>query len=97
MSKHIIIIKKLLVPNGFSPNGDGKYDVFNIYGCSNITNNKLSVFNKFGRLVYKKSNYQNDWNGVDNNGSKLPDGTYYVVFEGDELNKPIKSFLVIKR
>ncbi len=92
-----IKIKKLLVPNGFSPNGDGKYDVFTIYGCSNITNNRLSVFNKFGRLVYKKNNYQNDWDGVGNTGSKLPDGTYYIVFEGDELKKPIKSFLVIKR
>ncbi len=90
-------IKKLLVPNGFSPNGDGNYDVFTIYGSSNITNSRLTVFDKFGHLVYKMNNYQNDWNGMDNNGRELPDGTYYLVFEGDELSKPIKSFLVIKR
>ncbi len=94
-------IKKLLVPSGFSPNGDGVNDWFRIYGCSNITANKLSVFDRYGKLVYRVANYDNSeskrWYGEDNNGQELPDGTYYLVFEGKELSKPVKSFLVIKR
>ncbi len=94
-------IKKLLVPSGFSPNGDGINDWFRIYGCSNITDNKLSVFDRYGKLVYQVKGYDNSdekkWYGEDNNGHELKDGTYYVVFEGKELSSPVKTFLIIKR
>ena len=37
---------------------------------------KLTVFNRWGRIVYKSSDYKNDWDG-----GKLPDGTYFYVIE----------------
>ncbi len=37
---------------------------------------ELVVFNRQGRIVYKSSNYQNDWDG-----GNLPDGTYFYVLK----------------
>ena len=37
---------------------------------------KLTIFNRWGRIVYKSENYQNDWDG-----GNLPDGTYFYVLE----------------
>ena len=44
---------------------------------------KLTVFNRWGRIVYKSEDYKNDWDG-----GKLPDGTYFYVVEciGDKEN-----------
>jgi len=36
----------------------------------------LVIFNRWGRIVYKSDNYQNDWDG-----GNLPDGTYFYVLE----------------
>jgi gliding motility-associated-like protein len=38
----------------------------------------VRVLNRYGQLVYRSDNYQNDWEGkVD--GKPVPDGTYYYV------------------
>ena len=72
----------LFIPEGFSPNNDGINDVFVIQGTQGLTVN-LEVFNRWGHLVYKSDNYQNDWTGVSNTGllngdsQGLPDGTYF--------------------
>ena len=72
----------------FSPNGDGKNDVWRILPnvSNNYPDNSLQVFNRQGNLVYKAKPYKNDWDGVSNGkitisrGSKLPVGAYYFVF-----------------
>ena len=37
---------------------------------------QLTIFNRWGRIVYKSSDYNNDWDG-----GNLPDGTYFYVLE----------------
>jgi gliding motility-associated-like protein len=92
-----ITVKNIFAPTGFSPNGDELNETFEILGASNITNNKLSVFDRYGKLVFSTTDYNNDWRGTNLGGSDLPEGTYYYVFEGDELSKPIKKYLILKR
>ena len=93
-----IIIKVLGLKHttGFSPNGDGINDLFEIQGAPFIENNELIVFNQAGEVIYKKKSYQNDWTGIGSDGQPVPDGYYYFVFTGTGIN-PIKDFLVIKR
>lgn len=64
-----------IVPNIFTPNGDGINDYFIIENIERYPNSTLEVFNRWGKIVYKSDNYKNDWNG---NG--LATGTYYYVF-----------------
>jgi gliding motility-associated-like protein/uncharacterized repeat protein (TIGR01451 family) len=77
----------LTVYNEFSPNGDGANDTFKIDCIENYPNTKLQVYNRYGKLVYSKNNYTNDWDGtanvsgVINKDESLPAGTYYYVLE----------------
>lgn len=65
------------VMNVMTPNGDGKNDVLNLAELNPDGNCNLSVINRWGKEVYSKNNYQNDWSGIDKGLSPLPDGTYY--------------------
>lgn len=53
---------------------------------------QLTVFNRWGRIVYKSSDYKNDWDG-----GKLPDGTYFYVLEciGEQDNHRYQGSVTI--
>ena len=92
----------VVVPSGFTPNGDGVNDSFVIKGLETYPNNELKVFNRWGNLVYSKKGYDNSWNG--NNGGKglyigkeLPDGTYYFIIDLRDGSKPKTGYVIIKR
>ncbi len=61
-----------------TPNGDGLNDEFAI-ACADGTDNELEIFNRHGELVFAMDNYNNTWNGVENDGDELPDGGYFWV------------------
>lgn len=63
-----------------TPNADGLNDELRI-ACVEGTINTLSVFDRWGALVYKEENYDNRWTGIDSNGKELSDGVYYYVLE----------------
>ncbi len=60
-------------PNIITPNGDGINDTFEIAE----KNTKIEIWNRWGKLVFKSDNYQNDW-GSDKN---LTAGIYYYRLE----------------
>jgi gliding motility-associated-like protein len=72
---------ELELPNGLSPNGDGKNDYFVIHGLESFPDNELWVYNRWGNLVFRQDDYKNDWAGTSNNGGEVPDATYFVVFK----------------
>lgn len=89
----------------YTPNGDGVNDTFFIQGLKNIfLNFKLSIFNRWGTLVWKGDKNTPDWDGNANqpnvvlNGN-LPEGTYYYVLDLNEPNfkKPLTGFLFLNR
>lgn len=64
-----------------TPNGDEVNEYF-VLGCANnFPCNKLIIFDRYGRTVYQKSGYLNDWNGIDDAGNPLPEGGYFWAFE----------------
>jgi len=88
------------IPEGFSPNGDGINDFFVIKGIDGKTAS-LSVYNRWGNLVYSSRDYQNDWDGLANTGlllgSKLPDGTYFYVLDLHDGEKAKIGYITINR
>ena len=87
----------VVIPTGYSPNGDGFNDVFEILGLNNFENKFLTVYNRHGGLVYENPNYDNTWDGtLLNTGVEVPDATYYYLLQLD--NGVIKSgFVYINR
>ncbi|MEO7524070.1 MAG: gliding motility-associated C-terminal domain-containing protein, partial [Ferruginibacter sp.] len=72
--------------NAFTPNGDGRNDRWlatSGNGCASKVS--VSVFNRYGTIVYKNDKYQNDWDGT-YKGKTLPDATYYYVVTYTMLN-----------
>jgi gliding motility-associated-like protein/uncharacterized repeat protein (TIGR01451 family) len=67
-------VNPLIIPNVFTPNGDGVNDTFFIPGLDTYTETEITIINRWGNDVYEKKNYQNDWTGPG-----LPEGTYFYV------------------
>ena len=75
----VTVISKISIPSGFTPNGDGKNDLFNpIYG-SDITDVHFSIFNRWGQLLFQDFGSHKGWDG-NVNGSPQPEGAYVWIF-----------------
>lgn len=74
---------------GFTPNKDGVNDTWEI-PCLTLYDNEVEVYNRWGQLVYKTTNYDGTWDGT-NNGQNVTDGTYYyvIVVTFPQFAKPI--------
>lgn len=71
--------------NVFTPNGDGVADFFEIPNYLDIPAQMpitLTVVNRWGDVLFKTERYDNKWDGRDNNGNLLPEGTYFFVLRG---------------
>jgi gliding motility-associated-like protein len=104
-------ICELFVPEGFSPDGDGVNDTFEILGLvSKYPNFKLEIFNRWGNLLYDYQHNGNTmsepawWDGKSNKKGSLSknDGLssatyFYVIYFNDGEKKPQSGWVYIKR
>lgn len=74
----IDILEGMIVPNVFTPNGDGINDVFNIKN-SGMDEYTLQVFNRWGLLLFETTAPQVKWDGTTNAGEQVPAGVYYFI------------------
>jgi len=87
----------IIIPSGFSPNGDGMNDNFVIIKPSNVLI-QFQVYDRTGAMVYQNLDYKNDWNGISTQhmtvfGKDLPNGTYfYIATSIDRLTGKSKKF-----
>jgi gliding motility-associated-like protein len=80
---------KIIVYNVVTPNGDGKHDFLKIEGITEHPGNRVSIFDRWGRMVYQGINYDNSeekFEGYNTEGDNklLPNGTYYYVIEASD-------------
>jgi gliding motility-associated-like protein len=61
------------IPNAFTPNGDGINDFWDIPDLAHYSNCEVSVFNRYGKLLYRSKGYPNPWDIIDMgyNGVKI--------------------------
>ena len=69
------------VPTGFSPNGDGKNDVFRIYYPSNFNLISMRVYDRWGTLLFESDDMSRGWKGLSPSGDPMPIGTYVYIIE----------------
>ena len=82
----------LLLPTGFSPNGDGVNDLFGIIKYLNIEKlNRFDIYDRWGEKVFTTQDINAKWDGT-YNGEKLPIGTFiwYVnakTYDGEAVQQ----------
>ena len=81
--------------SAFTPNNDGDNDVFYIGNLGKYPDNNLKIYNRYGKMVYSATNYDNSWNGT-YLGNLLPTGTYFYIFN-DGKDKQYKGPVTILR
>lgn len=89
----------VFIPNSFTPNNDGVND--NWFTVSSFVKDfDLSVFNRWGNLVYRTNSITQKWDGT-LDGNKVPDGTYVYLLKytgfGEASEKTVTGQLNILR
>lgn len=85
------------VPTGFSPNGDGVNDTWEIPGIEAFPNAVIEVFNGWGGMVHRSVGVYLPWNGQ-RSGQDLPTAVYYFVIDlKTEGQQPRQGSLTILR
>ena len=81
-------VNELIINNIITPNGDGKNDTWDINKPSALSGCPVSIFNRWGKLVWQSNSYNNQWDGTNNEGEPLPDGNYFytIICNGNDFN-----------
>jgi gliding motility-associated-like protein len=90
------LLKAPVIPNIFSPNGDGIHDKWVIEYLESYPGCVVQIYNRYGQMVFKTVNYTNPWDGKIN-GKDAPIGTYYYIIDPKNGRKPITGFVDIIR
>lgn len=88
-----------LIPNAFTPNGDGINDTWIIRAANCDSKINVSVFNRYGQLVFSAVDYQNNWTGTFRQ-KPLPAAAYYYIANatyGDSQNEFFSGSILILR
>jgi gliding motility-associated-like protein len=92
----------IAAPNAFTPNGDGRNDVFQVK-AENIQNFQIYVYDRWGTLLFESKDLQQGWDGKFN-GELCPAGAYvwmavYDVYDesGRKKTENVKGTLVLLR
>ncbi|MCB0487534.1 MAG: gliding motility-associated C-terminal domain-containing protein [Cyclobacteriaceae bacterium] len=90
------------VYNGISPNGDMQNELWiiqNIESLPDARENTVSLFNRWGDLVFEISNYDNTDNvfeGIGNNGELVPSGIYFYKITFASGRTTLNGYLNVK-
>jgi|GEM_PF-740515 len=84
-------VSEILIPNVFTPNGDGQNDVFTVKGV-NLESVEGTIYNRWGQMMFKWDGIKGYWDGRTLAGAEAPDGTYFYIIsakgvDGEEYFK----------
>lgn len=80
---------ELYLPNAFSPNKDGVNDVLRVLPTGIRSFGFLAIYNRWGQLVYRTTDYTKGWDGT-YNGMNADPGTFvYIIQATDYKGRPL--------
>ena len=106
-SELLVILPSIFVPNIITPNNDGDDSgVFSnglnegwyLKGIEYLDKVGVSIFDRWGGLVYENASYSNDnpFKGYNLNGDKLKDGVYFYVIESSRIEQLTGSLTILR-
>ena len=78
-------ISSILIPNVFTPNGDGFNDVFAV-GGTNLESVEAEIFNRWGQKMFEWKHVKGYWDGRTQSGIEAADGTYFYIITAKGLD-----------
>ena len=69
---------KLVMPNAFTPNGDGHNDIYKAKEYKNLSEFRAYIFNRWGQKLYEWRDPAEGWDGT-YQGRDVKEGVYYVL------------------
>jgi gliding motility-associated-like protein len=84
------MIRDLVIPNVFTPNGDGINDTWQVKNLADYSDCHIDIYNRYGQVIYKGVGYSREWNGT-SNGKLLSAGTYYYIIDLKTGTKPLSG------
>ncbi|HEU4470529.1 MAG TPA: PKD domain-containing protein, partial [Flavisolibacter sp.] len=75
---NVSLLKTPVIPNTFSPNGDGVHDRWEIKHLETYPGATVEIYNRYGQLLFRSVGYSSPWDGSFK-GKQVPAGTYYYI------------------
>jgi gliding motility-associated-like protein len=80
----------LVMPSSFTPNGDGKNDIFKPDETSKITSGTMTIYSRWGNVVCKTENLLQGWDGTADK-KECPSGVYYYIVKYTGTNGEVEE------
>ena len=87
---------EVIIPNTFTPNGDGVNDTWNIANLNYYPNCVVNIYDRWGQKVFTSIGYGSAWDGR-YKGLPSPVGTYYYVINLENGLKPLSGYVAVIR
>src|SRR5690554_1727551 len=98
-----ICVEDLVIPDGFSPNGDGINDYFEILNIRTLyPDYKIEIYNRYGNVLFKGDASKPDWDGTSSSAlfgdDTVPVGVYFFIIKfNDGQREPLQGRLYLSR
>lgn len=89
------VLEPIIIPNTFTPNGDGANDLWNIAQLKNYSEATVYIYNRYGIKLFYSKGYDQPWDGT-YQGVQVPAGTYYYVVDTKMGEKFSGYILIVK-
>ncbi|PKK35671.1 hypothetical protein BWI96_15265 [Siphonobacter sp. SORGH_AS_0500] len=90
----VTVWEPITIPNGITPNGDGKNDTWEMPGIEYYPDAEVQIFNRWGTELFFSKGYRTTFDGT-YQGKKLPVATYYYVIKPNNGRPTISGSLTI--
>ena len=90
------VLKNPVIPNIFSPNGDGVHDKWEIAYLETYPGCTVDIYNRYGQLVYHSVGYTQPWDGTIH-GKPVPIGTYYYIVNPKNGRQQLSGYVDVIR
>ena len=80
------------IPNVFSPNGDGLNDTYKIDGLASLCAEEVTIeiYNRWGQKVFESTDMLFEWDGKNESGNDVADGSYFIAISGLVSGKEVE-------
>jgi large repetitive protein len=89
-TRMVNVSEKVMVPNVFTPNGDGIFDDFTL-AVNGITTYDFRIYSRYGILLYKTVSKFPGWDGTNTAGVYMNPGVYYYTLQSLDPEHPLSQ------